>query len=256
MFLGRALPHHHLSTDSRDVIKLGMGLVATISALVLGLLIASAKSSYEDQKAEISQISVNVILLNSALSAYGPEAQKARDLLRRNVATAIHRIWPSGLSRTSRVDDPKTMEEGRILGAEIWALTPQDEMHRKLQSEALQIDADLTRAYLLLTAQREDAAIPKPFLIILIFWLVVLFAVFGLFASPNGTVIATLLVCALSVSCAIFLILDFAQPFAGVMRDFERTAPDRPFISCSVSDAHQVKSGASRTLAGEHAPLL
>ena len=91
-------------------------------------------------------------------------------------------------------------------------------MHRKLQSEALQIDADLTRAYLLLTAQREDAAIPKPFLIILIFWLVVLFAVFGLFASPNGTVIATLLVCALSVSCAIFLILDFAQPFAGVMQ--------------------------------------
>ena len=217
MIVGKALPHHHLSSESRDVIKLGMGLLATISALVLGLLIASAKGSYEDQKAEIDQISVNVILLNGALSAYGPEAQEARDLLRRTVTTAIHRIWPSSLSRASRIDDPKTMAEGRMLGARIRALTPQDEMQRKLQSEALQIDADLSRAYLLLTARHEGSSIPKPFLIILIFWLVVLFAVFGLFASPNATVLTILLVCALSVSCAIFLILDFAQPFAGVM---------------------------------------
>jgi hypothetical protein len=218
MAFAKLLPEHHLSTDSKDVMKLGMGLVATISALVLGLLIATAKSAYDDERKEIDQIAANVILLDGALVDYGPEAQGARDALRMTATIALRRIWPSSLVKTARADDPKTMEEGRVLGARIRALAPENDMQRKLQAAALQIHADLARAYLLLAAQREDGSIPTPFLVILISWLVVLFALFGLFASPNATVITTLTVCALSVSCAIFLILDFAHPFAGVMQ--------------------------------------
>jgi uncharacterized membrane protein len=218
MVFGRALPEHHLSTDSKDVMKLGMGLVATISALVLGLLIATAKSAYDEQRKEIDQISANIILLDGALADYGPQAGEARDALRATATMALRHIWPSSLVRTARADDPKITGEGRLLGARIRALEPRNDMERKLQATALQIHADLARAYLLLTAQREDGAIPAPFLVILISWLVVLFALFGLFASPNATVITTLTVCALSVSCAIFLILDFAHPFAGVMQ--------------------------------------
>jgi len=218
MLFARALPAHHLSTDSKDVMKLAMGLLATIAALVLGLLIATAKSAYDDQRKEVDQIAANIILLEGALLDYGPQARGARDMLRVAAASALHRIWPSGLVKTSRADDPRTMEEGRVLGARILALEPQSDMQRKLQSASLQIHADLVRAYLLLAAQREDGSIPTPFLVILISWLVVLFALFGLFASPNATVVTTLTICALAVSCAIFLILDFAHPFAGVMQ--------------------------------------
>jgi hypothetical protein len=218
MVFAKAVPEHHLGTDSKDVMKLGMGLVATISALVLGLLIATAKGAYDDQRKEINQISANIILLDGALTDYGPESEGARDALRMTATTALHRIWPSSLVKISKADDPKTVGEGRVLGAKIRALEPRNDMERKLQTAALQIHADLARAYLLLVAQREDGSIPTPFLVILISWLVVLFALFGLFASPNATVITTLIVCAVSVSCAIFLILDFAHPFAGVMQ--------------------------------------
>ena len=57
-----------------------------------------------------------------------------------------------------------------------------------------------------------------PFLVVLVFWLTILFISFGLFAPPNATVIATLFVCALSVSGAIFLILELDQPFEGLIR--------------------------------------
>ena len=218
MIVGKKLPEHHLSTDSKDVMKLGMGLVATISALVLGLLIASAKSAYDDQRKEINEIAANIVLLDNALLDYGPGAQGARELLRRTTATALQHLWPTSLAQPSEVDDPNTMAEGRLLGERIRALSPQNDIERKLQVSAMQIHSDLARAYLLLIAEREDNSIPKAFLAILIFWLIVLFAIFGLFAAPNTTVIITLLVCSLSVSGAIFLILDFAHPFAGVMQ--------------------------------------
>jgi uncharacterized membrane protein len=218
MIFAKALPAHHLSTDSKDVMKLGMGLVATISALVLGLLIATAKSAYDDERKEINQIAANIILLDGALSDYGPLAAEARDALRATATSALRRIWPTSLVRTARPDDPKTVGEGRVLGARILALEPRNDIERKLQAAALGIHADLARAYLLLTAQREDSSIPTAFLVILISWLVVLFALFGLFASPNATVVVTLTICALSVAGAIFLILDFAHPFAGVMQ--------------------------------------
>ena len=64
MVLRRALPAHHLSTDSKDVVKLGMGLVGTMAALALGLLLASAKSAYDAQADELRQMSATVLLLD------------------------------------------------------------------------------------------------------------------------------------------------------------------------------------------------
>ena len=94
MALRRILPEHHLSADSKDVIKLGMALTATMSALVLALLINSAKGSYDTQRSEVTQLSANLILLDRVLAHYGPETRTARDLLSRTATGMIARIWP------------------------------------------------------------------------------------------------------------------------------------------------------------------
>lgn len=212
------LPKHHLEEESKDVVKLGMGLVATMAALVLGLLVASAKSSYDSQKNGLDQMSASLIILDSALAEYGPEAQEPRAMLRRLVAVTLARIWPEDASETSTLGGAETTAGGRALYGRIQKLSPQNDTQRTLQAQALRILTDLAQSRWLLIAERESSAIPTPFLFVLTFWLVVLFASFGLLGPPNGTVIASLLVSALSVSGAVFLILELSQPFEGLLR--------------------------------------
>jgi hypothetical protein len=76
--LRRALPKHHLNKDSQDVVRLGVGLIATMAALVLGLLITAAKSSFDTQGTQINQITADIVLLDSLLARYGPEARPIR----------------------------------------------------------------------------------------------------------------------------------------------------------------------------------
>ena len=89
IYLRTALPEHHLSTESKDVVKLGMGLIATMAALVLSLLIASTKGSYDTQRSELRQLSANIMLLDRVLAHYGPETKDSRDLLRHAVVRVL-----------------------------------------------------------------------------------------------------------------------------------------------------------------------
>lgn len=215
MVLHRILPAHHLSTDSKDVIKLGMGLTATMSALVLALLIASAKSSYDAQRNELTQLSVNVILLDRVLGKYGPEAQTAREILRRSVVRIIDQIWPKAGASAHELD-PTSVQAGELYD-KIEELSPQNEGQRSLKSEAEKVSIDLAQTRWLLFEQ-AGSSIPMPFLVLLVFWVTIIFLSFGLFAPPNATVISTLFLCALSVSGAIFLILELDRPFGGVIQ--------------------------------------
>ena len=89
MFLRAVLPEQHLSADSKDTVRLGIGVISTMAALVLGLLVASAKNFYDAQSSELTQMSANVILLDRVLAQYGPETKEARDLLRGAVASTL-----------------------------------------------------------------------------------------------------------------------------------------------------------------------
>ena len=89
------LPEHHLDARSKDVVTLVMGLIATVSALVLSLLIASAHDSFNTQEREVQQLSAHVIQLDRFLARHGPETRDGRDLLRRLVAEDIPLIWPA-----------------------------------------------------------------------------------------------------------------------------------------------------------------
>ena len=215
MFLRVSLPEHHLSTDSKDFVKLGMGLIATMAALVLGLLIASAKNSYDIQRNELTQISASIIVLDRLMSNYGPETKEARDLLRRSVVHTLGQMWPEHRSRAAQLEPGVPAD---ALHDKIYRLSPRNEDQRLLKSQALTITLNLRQRRWLEVEQREGSSIPMAVLAVLIFWLAIIFVSFGLFAPPNSTVLAVLFVCVLSVSGAIFLILELDRPFEGLIR--------------------------------------
>jgi len=215
MLVRRVLPEHHFSQDSQDVVKLGMGLIGTMTALVLGLLIASAQGSFGARNSDLTQISANIILLDRVLALYGPETKNTRDRLRRSVTLVLQQMWHEKDSDATRLDPKTAGAEG--LYDMIGQLSPRNEVQRTLQSQALNIAINIAQTRWLLLEQ-SGTSIPWPFLIVVIFWLTVIFASFGLFAPPNGTVIATLLIGALSVAGAIFLILELDRPFGGLIQ--------------------------------------
>jgi hypothetical protein len=207
------LPSPHLSADSKETVKLAMGLVATMAALVLGLLVSSAKSSYDAKSAELTDMSARVILLDRVLAHYGPETKEARDVLRGGLVDSLDRIWPQERSRTSEVIPPSTAE---VLLDKIQALSPKDDTQRSLKTQALSMAMGIGQTRWLLFAQGATS-VSKPMLMILVFWLTAIFISFGLFAPRNTTVIAAFSVSGLSVSCAIFLILEMYAPFGGLI---------------------------------------
>lgn len=214
MFLARRLPEHHLDKDSREMVKLGTGLIGTLGALVLGLLVSTAKNSYDTQKGEVTQMAARVILLDRTLGHYGPETRPLRDMLRRSVADAIDRIWPENNPQKAQLP-PSTRNE-QLFDA-LHALSPKTEAQRALQAQASKDLIDLGQVRWLLYDQR-GSAISIPFLGMVTFWLTVIFVSFGLQAPRNTTVIATLLLCALSVSGAILLVLELDRPFDGIIQ--------------------------------------
>lgn len=217
LLLHARLPDHHLEGDSKDVIKLVMGLIATVAALVLGLLISSAHRSYEAQDAEVQQIGVQLFQLDRALERFGPDAKDARDLLHRIVHTEVERAsTPGGMQ--AAIDSPMDAQKAAAqLTDRIVILSPKTDSQRFIQSRALELLAGLAHTRLLLNEQARGA-ISWPFLVVLVFWLTVLFLGFGLFARRNATVVAALLLGALSVAGAVFLILEMNRPYSGVMQ--------------------------------------
>ena len=211
IFLHAVLPQHHLTNETKDIVKLGMGLVGTMAALVLGLLVASAKGSYDTQSAELTQMSANIALLDRVLAVYGPETKETRALLRGAVVRALDQMW----SKDSTGALP-TPSGGEILYDKIQGLSPKNDMQRSLQSQAASMAIDLGKTRWLMYEQ-AITSVSMPLLVVLVLWLTAIFISFGLFAPFNGTVVISLFVSALSVSGAIFLILEMYTPYSGVI---------------------------------------
>jgi hypothetical protein len=209
--LRAVLPQNELSGESREVVKLGVGLIATMAALVLGLLIASAKSSFDTQNAELTEMSSRVVLLDRILAHYGPEAKEARDVLRSSVADSLNSLKDASVSQQFG-----SSANGEILFDKIQGLSPKDDAQRSIHAQALNIMLGLGQTRWLIAAQRGNS-VSVPMLVVLVAWLTIIFISFGLFAPRNVTVVVSLLVSALSVSGAIFLILEMYSPYAGLI---------------------------------------
>ena len=221
--LRTVLPEHHLNPDTKDTVKLAMGLVATMAALILGLLVASAKNVYDTEQNGVTQMAAKIVVLDRVLAMYGPETKETRDLLRRSVERMIADMWPDKTSEQAQLDPSASRAEN--IFASIQRLSPRDDMQRALKSQAWTTTMDLSQMRWL-EFEQAATSISMPLLSILTLWLAVLFISFGLFSPSNSTVVATLMLAALSVSGAIFLILELDHPFDGVMQ-----IPDAPFVN-------------------------
>lgn len=217
MLLRSRLPKRHFIPETENVIKLGMGLIATIAALVLGLLIATAKSSFETQDAAVKHTAARVLLLDHMLANYGPETKAARELLRRTLALRLKAIWPEDRFQHARFDPHEASPAAQTIETLILQLSPKNDSQRWLQSEALRVGRDIMETRWLVLGALESS-VPVLFVVVVVFWLTILFGSFGLFAPRNATVIVVLFLCALSVSGSIFLILEMDHPFDGLIK--------------------------------------
>ena len=211
------VPAHHQDAETRDVVKLVMGLVATISALVLSLLIASAHSSYDVQESEVQQLGAQIVQLDALLAHYGPEANDSRAQLRRMVELELARLWPDVRPASGAIHASTYYRPAEDLFATVGGLTPTSEAQRSNQARALQLMTSMGTTIRLLYEQ-SAGSLTWPFFIVLVFWLAALFLGFGLYAGRNATVIAALFVGALTVAGAIFLILEMGRPYSGMMQ--------------------------------------
>jgi hypothetical protein len=214
-YLQKVLPEHHLNQETRDAIRIGIGLIATMAALVLGLLLASAKGSFDTKSDEVRMSAAHVILLDRNLRQYGPDADGARQLLREALQTRLHVGWVD--TARMQVVDPTTGPLSlELLQERLRDLAPSSPAQRLLQARALQLAGDLAQTRWLLVEQ-IGGSIPIPFLVLLVLWLAIIFASIGLFAPRNATVYAVEVVCALSVASALFLIIEMDRPFGGLL---------------------------------------
>ena len=212
--LRRLLPENHLSTESKDAVKLAMGLVATMAALVLGLLVSSAKGAYDTERSEVIQMAAKVTFLDRLLAAYGPEADDARARLRDSVEQAIQQMWPGEMRRPARFTP--NIEAGNLMYGVIERLSPHNDIQAAIKTQATAIVVDLGQVRTLLAAQSVPS-VSEAMLVILVSWLVIIFLGFSLLAPPNATTIVALIASAVAVSGAILLILELDEPFGGLI---------------------------------------
>jgi hypothetical protein len=217
MFVAFRLPKHHLSADSKDVIKVAAALIGTLAALVLGLMTASAKSSFDAKIAALRNAGGQTIMLDRLMAEYGAETKEAREDLRALVEKRIAELWSGRAKSESEVQ----MAVARGLGIEpikrrLLDLNPSSEAQRLVRARAIEVCDNIaeTRWTSLLDIGRT---IRWPFISILMFWIAVIFGSFGLLAPRNATVMSFMFVGALSVSSSIFLILELDQPFGGLI---------------------------------------
>jgi hypothetical protein len=217
MGLQRKLPGHHLSKEMQDLVKLTAGTIATLTALVLGLLVSSAKNSFDAMNTGIVQSSAKIIILDRTLARYGPESKATREQLKRVVAAGVEKVWPkekTGVTALTAFERSNGME---LVQDKLGELTPKNDVQRQMLAQAQQMVNDLTQTRWLLVEEAQGQ-LPVPLLIILIFWLVLLFVSFGLFAPRNLMAVMVLLVGACALSAAISLVIELNKPLDGFIK--------------------------------------
>src|SRR5262245_59814691 len=212
LLLQSRLPAQHLSAESRDVIKLATAVVGTLSGLALGLLIASAKNAFDNAEQELSSSAARVVLLDRIMAHYGPELQESRSQLRKLVEQRLDLAWVDASEEGQGFDVSVVASGIEPIQDALRSLSPTNYAQQSLQARALEVTGHIAEAdWLSAEAQREG--LPIPFVVVMVFWLSLLFATFGLLAPRNATVVAVFFVCALSVAGAAFLIVDMSHPY-------------------------------------------
>ena len=233
-------PEHHFGDDSRDIVIASAGLVATLTALILGLLVASASANFQLYNASLEKMGTEVLVLDRAMESYGPETQEARETLRQHLIKIVQAIWPEDIPKLARLgitasidnasmqpkrkssepEEPLALRTVNLLTQiqnQLLKLSPKDDRQRWWQTKALDAGDNLIEEQWLI-AEQAKSPVPTPFLIFLAVWLIILFSSFSLFSPPYKAVHIILIFCAISVASSLFLILELNKPSSGLLK--------------------------------------
>jgi hypothetical protein len=215
MAIRRAAPDDHFAPEAKDTVRLAIGLIVTMTGLVLGMLVSSAKTFYDSEKNQVGEMASQVILFSDLLSAYGPETQQTRIEARQFVEDAVYRIWPKDKSQLYQL---RPANNGASLYKQLQLLAPKNDGQAAVKAQLISLTVSLKKTYWLMFLQSEQTSVPIPLLAVVTSWLMAIFASFGVFAPRNSTVILTLIVCALAVSAAVLVIMSMYLPFSGILK--------------------------------------
>lgn len=214
MALRRRIPEEHLGEDSKKAIERGLAIIGTISGLVLGLLVASATSSYNTQRGYVIQLASQVSLLDRALAHYGPGVSDARTTLRQDAAGMLADIWPQ---RGSTAASSHRLGRNEAIFDRIEDLTPGNAKQTSIRQIAIGLVLELAHTRWLMVEQQE-ATVSIPLVVILLFWFSVTFTGLGIFAPGNATTVLGAALCALAVAGAMYIMLEMYSPFSGLLQ--------------------------------------
>jgi hypothetical protein len=214
---GRLLPEHHLGAETKSVVSVSMAVVGTLGALVLGLLISTANTSFTTKHRQVTQISAELIRLDRLLRRYGPEAQDARTVLRNYTAAKLQDLFPGSFGQHTDLENISTLSKLEELEKKILALTPANEAQRWLQAQSLQLAGAVETTRWELVAESESKS-PLGLMVLLVFWFAILFGSFGLFAPRNMTAVIAILLCSIAIGGAIRMTTELQTPFQGLIR--------------------------------------
>lgn len=216
MWLGIRLPEPHRNSESRDAVKLATGMLSVLAALVLGLLIASVKNSFDTTDAQIRQFAATLILLNQTLLDYGPETAEPRSMLRDYTARALADNWPEGKATPIRMEDQQAGNLLNGIRTAVLRLPGGSPRRDTLRADAASLVGDALKTRWLLI-ERAESSIQPLFLEILIAWITLIFVSFGYNAPHNATVLMTFLLSGGALAACIFLIVEMDTPFEGLI---------------------------------------
>ena len=215
MALRRVKPSEHFTPEAKDTIRVVIGLVVTMTSLVLGMLVSSGKTFYDAEKNQVAELSAQVVFLNDLLTAYGPEAGELRMEARHTIEEIVDRIWPRTGSQPVEL---KPLANGADFYKHLQLLAPKNDGQASVKAQLLTATLNLRKTYWFMFLQSEESSITIPLLSVVTSWLVVIFFSFGIFAPRIPHVVLTLVICAIAVSAAIFIIVSMSSPFTGVLR--------------------------------------
>jgi hypothetical protein len=215
MVIRRASPDDHFSSEAKDTVRLAIGLVVTMTGLVLGMLVSSAKTFYDGEKNQVAEMASQIVLLNDLLAVYGPETEPTRIEARQFVEDAVDRIWPKEKSQQFQL---RPEMGGAYFYQQVQLLAPKNDAQASAKAQLLSVTISLKKTYWLMYLQSVQNSLPTPLLAVVTSWLMAIFVSFGVFAPRNSTVILTLIVCALAVSAAILIIMSMYSPFSGALK--------------------------------------
>jgi len=216
-FLRNRLPKHHLEDETKEMVKMGITFLSTLAALVLGLIISSAKASFDTVSQQVETSAAQILQLDNNLQQLGSSAGPARELLRSMVSSRLAEYWGSDRPANAQPAVGGARNDLHELQKTLHALSPTGAAEHSAWSKALQTTDSLAQISSVVVAH-SGSSITMPLLVVLVFWLVIISVGINLFAPSNGTIRTVNVLCALSVAGAIFLILEMDHPYSGLLR--------------------------------------